>query len=66
MVVRTRLQALDQAILRHVGVEPSECSDPGAEVVRCRFPRRALRRIAERIIVGPVASCGPGSPSGRS
>ncbi|MEJ0016605.1 MAG: M81 family metallopeptidase [Acetobacteraceae bacterium] len=50
MVVSHKVQALDQAILRHVGVEPSECA---ILVLKSSVHFRAdFGPIAERIIVG--------------
>jgi microcystin degradation protein MlrC len=50
MVVSHKMQALDQAILRHVGVEPSECA---ILVLKSSVHFRAdFGPIAERIIVG--------------
>ncbi len=39
VVVSRKMQAYDQAILRHVGMEPSGLPDPGAEILGA-FPRR--------------------------
>lgn len=50
MVVSHKMQALDQAILRHVGIEPSECS-----IVALKSSvhfRADFGPIAEKIIVG--------------
>jgi microcystin degradation protein MlrC len=50
MVVSQKMQALDQAILRHVGIEPSACS-----IVALKSSvhfRADFGPIAERIIVG--------------
>jgi microcystin degradation protein MlrC len=50
MAVSHKMQALDQAILRHVGVEPSECA---ILVLKSSVHFRAdYGPIAERIIVG--------------
>ena len=50
MVVSHKMQALDQAILRHVGVEPSECS---ILALKSSVHFRAdFGPIAEKIIVG--------------
>jgi microcystin degradation protein MlrC len=50
MAVSHKMQALDQAILRHVGVEPSECA---ILVLKSSVHFRAdFGPIAERIIVG--------------
>jgi microcystin degradation protein MlrC len=50
MVVSHKVQALDQAILRHVGVEPAECA---ILVLKSSVHFRAdFTPIAERIIVG--------------
>ncbi len=50
MVVTNKMQALDQAILRHVGVEPSECS---ILALKSSVHFRAdFAPIAEKIIVG--------------
>ena len=50
MVVSHKVQALDQAILRHVGVEPSEC--PILVLKSSVHFRADYAPIAERIIVG--------------
>ena len=50
MVVSHKVQALDQAILRHVGVEPSEC--PILVLKSSVHFRADFAPIAERIIVG--------------
>jgi microcystin degradation protein MlrC len=50
MVVSHKMQALDQAILRHVGVEPSEC--PILVLKSSVHFRADFAPIAERIIVG--------------
>ena len=50
MVVSRKMQALDQAILRHVGVEPSEC--PILVLKSSVHFRADFAPIAERIIVG--------------
>jgi microcystin degradation protein MlrC len=50
MVVSHKVQALDQAILRHVGVEPSEC--PILVLKSSVHFRADFGPIAERIIVG--------------
>ncbi len=50
MVVSHKMQALDQAILRHVGVEPSEC--PILVLKSSVHFRADFGPIAERIIVG--------------
>jgi microcystin degradation protein MlrC len=50
MVVSHKIQALDQAILRHVGIEPSECA---ILALKSSVHFRAdFGPIAERIIVG--------------
>jgi microcystin degradation protein MlrC len=50
MVVSHKVQALDQAILRHVGVEPAEC--PILVLKSSVHFRADFAPIAERIIVG--------------
>lgn len=50
MVVSHKVQALDQAILRHVGIEPSEC--PILVLKSSVHFRADFAPIAERIIVG--------------
>ncbi len=50
MVVSHKIQALDQAILRHVGVEPSEC--PILVLKSSVHFRADFAPIAEQIIVG--------------
>lgn len=50
MVVSHKMQALDQAILRHVGVEPSEC--PILVLKSSVHFRADYGPIAEKIIVG--------------
>ncbi len=50
MVVSHKVQALDQAILRHVGVEPSEC--PILVLKSSVHFRADFAPIAEKIIVG--------------
>jgi microcystin degradation protein MlrC len=50
MVVSHKVQALDQAILRHVGVEPAEC--PILVLKSSVHFRADFGPIAERIIVG--------------
>jgi microcystin degradation protein MlrC len=50
MVVSHKVQALDQAILRHVGVEPGEC--PILVLKSSVHFRADFGPIAERIIVG--------------
>jgi microcystin degradation protein MlrC len=50
MVVSHKVQALDQAILRHVGVEPAEC--PILVLKSSVHFRADFTPIAERIIVG--------------
>ena len=50
MVVSHKIQALDQAILRHVGVEPSEC--PILVLKSSVHFRADFTPIAEKIIVG--------------
>jgi microcystin degradation protein MlrC len=50
MVVSHKVQALDQAILRHVGVEPSEC--PILVLKSSVHFRADFGPIAEKIIVG--------------
>ena len=50
MVVSHKMQALDQAILRHVGIEPSEC--PILVLKSSVHFRADFGPIAERIIVG--------------
>jgi microcystin degradation protein MlrC len=50
MVVSHKMQALDQAILRHVGVEPSEC--PILALKSSVHFRADFGPIADRIIVG--------------
>jgi microcystin degradation protein MlrC len=50
MVVSHKVQALDQAILRHVGVEPSEC--PILALKSSVHFRADFGPIAEQIIVG--------------
>ncbi|HME25658.1 MAG TPA: M81 family metallopeptidase [Acetobacteraceae bacterium] len=50
MVVSHKMQALDQAILRHVGVEPSEC--PILVLKSSVHFRADFGPIAEQIIVG--------------
>ncbi len=50
MVVSHKMQALDQAILRHVGVEPSEC--PILALKSSVHFRADYGPIAEKIIVG--------------
>jgi microcystin degradation protein MlrC len=50
MVVTNKMQALDQAILRHVGVEPSEC--PILALKSSVHFRADFAPIAEKIIVG--------------
>jgi microcystin degradation protein MlrC len=50
MVVSHKIQALDQAILRHVGVEPSEC--PILVLKSSVHFRADFGPIAEQIIVG--------------
>ena len=58
MVVSHKMQALDQAILRHVGVEPAEC--PILVLKSSVHFRADFAPIAERIIVviapGPVVA----------
>ena len=39
IVVSRKMQALDQAMFRHVGIEPARLQDPGAEILGA-FPRR--------------------------
>jgi microcystin degradation protein MlrC len=50
MVVSHKMQALDQAILRHIGVEPSEC--PILVLKSSVHFRADFGPIAEKIIVG--------------
>jgi len=50
MVVSHKVQALDQAILRHVGIEPSEC--PILVLKSSVHFRADFGPIAEKIIVG--------------
>jgi len=50
MVVSRKMQALDQAILRHVGIEPSEC--PILVLKSSVHFRADYGPIAESIIVG--------------
>ena len=58
MVVSRKMQALDQAIIRHVGVEPAEC--PILALKSSVHFRADFTPMAERIIVaiapGPVAA----------
>ena len=58
MVVSHKMQALDQAILRHVGVEPSEC--PILALKSSVHFRADFAPIAEKVIVaiapGPVVA----------
>ena len=50
MVVSHKMQALDQAILRHVGVEPSDCA---ILALKSSVHFRAdFAPIAEKVIVG--------------
>lgn len=55
IVVSRKIQALDQALIRHVGIEPSEC---GIIVLKSSVHFRAdFQPIAEKVIVG--AAPGP-------
>ena len=58
MVASRKMQALDQAILRHVGIEPSEC--PIIALKSSVHFRADFGPIAERVIVaiapGPVVA----------
>jgi microcystin degradation protein MlrC len=58
MVTSRKMQALDQAILRHVGIEPSEC--PIIALKSSVHFRADFAPIAEQVIVaiapGPVVA----------
>ena len=50
MVVSHKVQALDQAILRHVGVEPAEC--PILVLKSSVHFRADFEPIADKVLVG--------------
>ena len=58
MVVTHKMQALDQAILRHVGVEPAEC--PILALKSSVHFRADFEPIAEKVMVGDCTGAGGG------